>query len=260
MAIRSFLDLNVYQRSYQAALTVNREVVPKLPDTEKYDLKDQLRRASKAVPALIAEGYARKHHKKDWQKYIDDDIGEANEMIVHLSLTRDLYTNYVNPKICEQLIEEYDIIGKQLFRLGKSWNSDAPTSHPHDPTHLSHPILFAIPPSLALKLPGNKAGESVNIPEGFTLPITLDRLFQTGLQLMFIAAVVLSLFFILWSGIQWITSGGDKQALEKARARLTYAIVGLIIVFLAFFIVNLIGGFFGINLIGPTPSGGGGEE
>ena len=36
------------------------KIVPKLPDSEKYDLKDQLARSSKAIPRLIAEGYAKR--------------------------------------------------------------------------------------------------------------------------------------------------------------------------------------------------------
>lgn len=112
---------------------------------------------------------------------------------------------------------------------------------------------------LALTVPGfGKITAPTGVPSGGLFPMG-ENILKTGLQLMFIAATVLSLFFILWAGIQWITSGGDKQALEKARARLTYAIIGLIIIFLAFFIVNLIGGFFGLNLVSPTPSGGGGE-
>lgn len=61
--ITSFKDLEVYQNSYDAMLIVMKEIVPKLPDTEKYDLKEQLRRACKAIPRLIAEGYAKRHQK-----------------------------------------------------------------------------------------------------------------------------------------------------------------------------------------------------
>lgn len=118
---RSFLDLEVYKNTYQAAIVVNRKIVPFLPEEEKYDLRPQMRRASKGTPALIAEGYAKKHHKKSWQKYLDDAIGECNEMITHLSFAKDLYPDKVDVKLCEKLIEAYDIAGKQIYRLGKSW-------------------------------------------------------------------------------------------------------------------------------------------
>jgi four helix bundle protein len=123
--VRSFLDLIVYQNLYGAMIAVLTKVVPKLPKEEKYDLADQMRRACKAPPALIAEGYAQKHHQKEWIKYLNDAIGECNEMIVHLSCTKDVYFNYVDIKLCEELIESYDISGKQLYRLAESWRTNS---------------------------------------------------------------------------------------------------------------------------------------
>jgi len=118
---RSFLDLDVYQNLYKAMIMVLTKIIPKLPKEEKFDLANQMRRACKAPPALIAEGYAKKNHKKEWQKYLDDAIGECNEMIVHLSCAKDVYSNYVDAGLCQELIKAYDIAGKQLYRLAESW-------------------------------------------------------------------------------------------------------------------------------------------
>ena len=117
----SFQDLDVYQSLYKAMVTVLTKVIPQLPKEEKYDLVDQLRRSCKAPPALIAEGYAKKNYQKDWLKYLNDAIGECNEMIVHLSCCRDVYDKHVDSILCQELIKIYDICGKQLFRLGQSW-------------------------------------------------------------------------------------------------------------------------------------------
>lgn len=58
--IESFRDLRVYQNLYQAMVVVHTKVVPNLPKEEKYDLGSQMKRASKAAPALIAEGFAKR--------------------------------------------------------------------------------------------------------------------------------------------------------------------------------------------------------
>jgi four helix bundle protein len=120
--IRSFRDLEVYQSSYAASIEVITKIVPKLPKEEQYDLCDQLRRSSKAVPRLIAEGYTKKHQKKGFQKYLDDAMTESNEMIVSLSHVRDLYSSYVDPKLCEKLIDVYDKSSRQLYNLAKKWS------------------------------------------------------------------------------------------------------------------------------------------
>jgi four helix bundle protein len=121
--ITSFRDLEVYQNTYKAMLEVMKEIVPKLPDIEKYDLRDQISRACKAIPRLIAEGYAKRHQKAGFQKYIDDAMAECNEMIVSLSQVRDIYPTYVNLIHCDQLVDEYDKSGRQLYKLGNAWRS-----------------------------------------------------------------------------------------------------------------------------------------
>jgi four helix bundle protein len=120
--IRSFRDLEVYQNSYSASIEVISKIVPKLPKFEQNDLADQIRRSAKAIPRLIAEGYSKKHQKKGFQKYLDDAMAESNEMIVSLSHTRDLYSNYVDPKLCEKLIDIYDKSSRQLYKLSIAWS------------------------------------------------------------------------------------------------------------------------------------------
>src|SRR5687768_6964989 len=99
--ITSFRDLQVYQNTYTAMLDVVNNVLQKLPESEKYDLKDQLSRSSKAIPRLIAEGYAKRHQKMGFQKYLDDAMGESNETIVSLEQCRDIY--FVSADIIDPL-------------------------------------------------------------------------------------------------------------------------------------------------------------
>ncbi len=76
---------------------------------------------------------------------------------------------------------------------------------------------------------------------------TGSKIIQLGVTLLFIVAILLSLFYLIQGGIQFIVSGGDKQRIGQARLKLTYAVVGLIIILFAFFIVNSIVGFFNIK-------------
>ena len=120
--ITSFRDLEVYQNTYTACIKVMTEVLPKLPDSEKYDLKDQLSRSVKAIPRLIAEGYAKRHQKSGFQKYLDDAMAECNETIVGLEMWRDIYGKAMNGLFVEELIDLYDKSGRQLYNLAKAWS------------------------------------------------------------------------------------------------------------------------------------------
>ena len=75
--ILSYEDLDVYKRSYATCIRVMKEIVPHLPPTERFDLKDQLSRSSKAIPRLIADGFAKKYQRAGFQKYLTDAIGES---------------------------------------------------------------------------------------------------------------------------------------------------------------------------------------
>jgi len=119
--IRSFSDLEIYQNSYAASIEVNMKVIPKLPKEERDDLASQLRRSSKAIPRLIAEGYSKKHQKKGFQKYLDDALAESNEMIVSLSHVRDLYHGHIDPELSKKLIDIYDKTSRQIYNLAKNW-------------------------------------------------------------------------------------------------------------------------------------------
>lgn len=120
-SIKSFRDLEVYQNSYKASVLIATKILPKLPDNEKFDLKDQLGRSSKAVPRLVAEGYAKKHQKFGFQKYIDDAMAECNESIVCLEHVKDIYK--IEVQLCQELIDLYDKTARQLFKLALAWDN-----------------------------------------------------------------------------------------------------------------------------------------
>lgn len=74
-----------------------------------------------------------------------------------------------------------------------------------------------------------------------------------GLQVLITATIILALIFLVWGGVSWVISGGDKTKLQSARNTVIFSIVGLITSLLSFLIVNLIGYFFlgGANIFGP---------
>lgn len=119
--IRSFRDLEVYQNTYKASIEIAIKILPKLPETEKYDLYNQLNKSAKAIARLIAEGFAKKHQKFGFQKYLDDAMGECNETVVSLEHVKDIYK--IETALCDDLIKIYDISGRQLFKLAEAWDS-----------------------------------------------------------------------------------------------------------------------------------------
>ncbi|KKQ51103.1 four helix bundle protein [Candidatus Woesebacteria bacterium RIFCSPHIGHO2_01_FULL_39_17] len=120
-SIKSFKDLEVYRNTYEACIIVHRKILPGLPKEEKYGLYDQLSRSTKAIPRLIAEGYAKRHQRAGFQKYLDDAMGECNESIVSIEQVKDIYN--IESKICDEIIAIYDKSGRQMYRLSEAWSN-----------------------------------------------------------------------------------------------------------------------------------------
>lgn len=116
--IKSFLDLEVYKESFQLSIEIE-ELVGSYPKAELYLLTDQSKRASRAIPALIAEGYAKRETVLVFKKMIRDAIGEANEMINHIAFAS--ARSYLTHEKADDLIDRYHILGKKLTNLKEKW-------------------------------------------------------------------------------------------------------------------------------------------
>jgi four helix bundle protein len=85
--VRTFQDLEVWQvgRDVRGRLYV---LVSRLPDSERYNLSAQIRRAAVSLTANIAEGYGRFHFKENIQ-YCRIARGSAYELMDHLITCQD---------------------------------------------------------------------------------------------------------------------------------------------------------------------------
>ncbi|MEK7061513.1 MAG: hypothetical protein AAB954_02530 [Patescibacteria group bacterium] len=82
--------------------------------------------------------------------------------------------------------------------------------------------------------------------------LTLGRIVSGLIQFTMVIAAIVFFFILVIGGIKWITSGGDKGQTETARNQITAALVGLVIVFAAWAILQLIKTFFGIDIFSLT--------
>ncbi len=91
---------------------------------------------------------------------------------------------------------------------------------------------------------------TLGVPQPAQAKITdIGLLLSSGVSLAIILAAFLVFAFLVWGGIQWITSGGDKTKTEEARNRITSALVGLAIVAASWALVKIISYFFGVDNI-----------
>ena len=69
------------------------------------------------------------------------------------------------------------------------------------------------------------------------------------INLVMVLAALIFFFMLVWGGVRWVMSQGDKGNVETARNQITNALIGLAIVFAAWAIMKLIETLFGINIM-----------
>lgn len=83
----------------------------------------------------------------------------------------------------------------------------------------------------------------------FSFP-DIGNLIQIVVQTAIIIAGLGAFIFLVVGGFQYLTSGGDKVHAQAARDRITYAILGLVIIVAAIAVANILGSVFGVNILG----------
>src|SRR3989344_3703088 len=99
----------------------------------------------------------------------------------------------------------------------------------------------------SLTLPGGE--EAISGPEGFEFAGEgLGQLVsQPVIKYVFAAAGIGLLLMLIRAGFSFLTSAGDTKKLEQGKQQLTFALVGFLVIFGAYWIVQILGKIFGIG-------------
>ena len=116
-------DLVVYKKAVDAARRVF-ELSKSFPKEETYSLIDQIRRASRSVPANIAEAWRKRRYKAAFISKLNDSEGEAAETQTWIELA--VKCQYVKRETAKELYTEYDEIISMLVSMSNNPNKWLP--------------------------------------------------------------------------------------------------------------------------------------
>ena len=108
-----FKDLEVWKLSRKFCADIY-HVTSSFPDSEKFGLTNQLRRASVSVPSNIAEGSSRSSNK-DFSRFLEIAIGSAYEIETQLLISSDL--GFLNDRDMDILVAKLESIVKMTSRF-----------------------------------------------------------------------------------------------------------------------------------------------
>ena len=123
-AVQSVEDLQVFKRAYELSLDVHRLTLG-FPKTEQFGgLADQLRRSSKSICALVAEGSGRQRGSKvEFKRYVIMAIGSADETKLWCRYAADL--GYIDRATYEAWSDGYSQVARMLQALASSLASSS---------------------------------------------------------------------------------------------------------------------------------------
>jgi hypothetical protein len=78
-----------------------------------------------------------------------------------------------------------------------------------------------------------------NVNGGGDIRTTIASIATTVLNIILLISGILAVFYLIYSGIQYITSAGSPDKVKTARAGIVNSIIGIIIIVAAFFIVKV---------------------
>lgn len=103
-------------------------------------------------------------------------------------------------------------------------------------------LTLALPTYAADLCPDNANGADFSVL--CRLSFNQGNLIGSIITAIFVIAIIVALAFLIWGGLKWILSGGDKGKVDAARQTIIAAVIGLVVIFLSYFILNFVVGLF----------------
>lgn len=82
---------------------------------------------------------------------------------------------------------------------------------------------------------------------------SLEGFVTNVITIAFTVALLLVLVMLIWGAFEWISSGGDKETVGKARGRIINALIGLAVLAIAFALTKVAGQFIGFPDLDKLP-------
>lgn len=80
----------------------------------------------------------------------------------------------------------------------------------------------------------------------------IEKLISNVLVVLTIVGGIAFILFFLLGGLNWITAGGDKGKIEKAKGMMTNGAIGLIVIAVSYAIVWIVGKALGLDILNPA--------
>lgn len=119
--IRSFRDLEVYQKTLECSVLFSTDIKPKLVKLQ-YDLLEGMTNCALSIPLYIAEAHGQRFSDfKVAVATLEKAMMGCNKMIVYYEQVRGIYGKSIPADLADDLSQRYITVRGKMWRLEKSW-------------------------------------------------------------------------------------------------------------------------------------------
>jgi len=97
---------------------------------------------------------------------------------------------------------------------------------------------------------------TLGLPENITVQDQLDPKFTNlgsvvseALKYVFPFAGLILFFMLIAGGFQMMTAAGNEESIQKAQKKITYAVIGFVVIFISFWLIKLLETILGVSIL-----------
>lgn len=93
---------------------------------------------------------------------------------------------------------------------------------------------------------------TIDYPEGFKFrdtKNTLGAVISEALKYIYPLAGIILFFMLLWAGFEYLTAAGDEEKIKGAQQKITWSVIGFIVLFAAFWVMRILQTVFGFKVL-----------
>jgi len=119
--IRSFRDLEVYQKTLECAVIFSTDIKPQLAK-QHYDLLEGMTNCALSIPLYIAESHSMRFSDfKQAVATLEKAMQGCNKMVVYLEQSAGIYVGKIPTDMLLDISRRYMDVRGKMWRLEKSW-------------------------------------------------------------------------------------------------------------------------------------------
>lgn len=119
--VRTFRDLEIYQKTIECAVLITKDVMPQLA-RHKYPYAERLGECALSVPLLAAESHSLRFADFPLAVgFLEKAMSASNKAVVYLEHAKGLYGSKFDMGLIDDIIGRNADARIKMFRLEKSW-------------------------------------------------------------------------------------------------------------------------------------------